>query len=227
MGGLIMPNALIIGASRGIGREFARQLLADGWQVAATARTDAALAQLRADGADAIKLDVTRPESLAALGWLQDGVKLDLAVYVAGVCGPQQDAANPPTASDFDAVMHANVLGAMQALPLVAPLVEAARGTFVFISSGMGSIGDAESDASWTYRVSKAALNMAVRSAAFCYPYAKLVAISPGWVRTDMGGAGAPLSVEQSVAGMRSVIAGLQPNDSGSFRNYDGSHLPW
>src|SRR6478735_5840339 len=123
-----MPTALILGASRGIGREFVRQLLAAGWKVYATARDDAALAALKNDGADAIRLDVEQRESLAGLGWQLDDVKLDLAVYVAGVFGPGTRAVVSPTAQDFDRVMHTNVLGAMLAIPLIAPLVQAANG---------------------------------------------------------------------------------------------------
>ncbi len=222
-----MKQALIIGASRGIGREYVRQLLAQGWRVYATARDDAALADLRSAGAAAIKVDVARPESLAALGWELDGVQLDLAVYVAGVIGPLTGAATPPTAAEFDKVMHTNVLGAMQVLPLVAPMVEAARGKFVFISSGMASMGEVESSYAWTYRVSKAALNMAVRAAAYDYPNAVLAALSPGWVRTDMGGTDATLSVEESVAAMLAAIARLEPEDSGRFFRHTGDPLSW
>ena len=223
-----MPAALIMGASRGIGRELVRQLLAAGWQVYATARADAALAELQAAGALPLQLDVTRPESLAGLGWQLDGARLDLAVYVAGVYGPShQTATAPPTQADFDAVMHANVLGAMQALPLVAPMVEEAAGRFVVISSGMGSIGEAESSHGWIYRVSKAALNMALRSAAFDYPKATLLAMSPGWVRTDMGGEDAALSVEDSVAGMLKVVLARGVEDSGSFWDHAGRQVRW
>nr|WP_217346413.1 SDR family oxidoreductase [Noviherbaspirillum sp. L7-7A]MBV0880831.1 SDR family oxidoreductase [Noviherbaspirillum sp. L7-7A] len=223
-----MPAALVMGASRGIGRELARQLLAAGWQVHATARTDAGLAELRAAGAVPLQLDVTRPESLAGLGWQLDGARLDLAVYVAGIYGPSRQAATaPPTQADFDAVMHANVLGAMQALPLVAPMVEEAAGRFVVISSGMGSIGEAESSHGWIYRASKAALNMAVRSAAFDYPKATLLAMCPGWVRTDMGGENAALAVEDSVAGMLKVILARGVEDSGSFWNHAGRQVGW
>lgn len=223
-----MRTALVVGASRGIGREFVRRLLQDGWKVYATARDAAALDDLRAAGAEALKLDVAKPESLAGLGWLLDGVKLDLALYVAGVLGPDQGAHEPPTVADFDAVMHTNVLGAMQAIPLVTPLVEDAGGKFAFISSGLGSIAGATSSGrSWLYRASKAALNMVVKSAAADYPKATLIAISPGWVQTDMGGPHAAVSAERSVADMLRVLAERKRTDSGGFFNHSGENLPW
>jgi NAD(P)-dependent dehydrogenase (short-subunit alcohol dehydrogenase family) len=123
---------------------------------------------------------------------------------------------------DFDRVMRTNVWGAMQAIPQVAPLVAAAGGKFVFVSSRMGRIADVESSYSWVYRASKAALNMAVASAQPDYPQALMVAISPGWVQTDMGGAGAPLTVQESVASMRKSIAALSPADRGAFIDHDG-----
>jgi len=223
-----MPTALILGASRGIGREFVRQLVSANWRVIATARDDASLAELRTAGAEPFKLDVANPDSLAGLGWQLDGEKLDLAVYVAGVYGPEgQSAKAPPTAKDFDAVMHTNVLGAMQATPTIAPMVEAANGKFVFVSSGMGSIGETDSTYGWLYRTSKAALNMAVKSASLDYPSATFVAMCPGWVRTDMGGANASISVDESVSGMLNVIGGLKQEDSGTYRNYAGRTLAW
>ncbi|MGE5622100.1 MAG: SDR family oxidoreductase [Bacillota bacterium] len=222
-----MPTALIIGASRGIGHEFVRQLKAANWKVFATARSDDALAGLRALGAEALKLDVTQPESLAALGWQLDGEKLDLAVYVAGVFGARDGATVSPTAEEFDRVMHTNVLGAMQLIPVVAPMVEAAQGRFGFLSSGMGSIAEAESSYGWVYRVSKAALNMAVKSAAFDYPQATFVALDPGWVRTDMGGQNAPTTVEESVSGLLQVLAGLDKSESGAYRSRANRHLAW
>lgn len=222
-----MPTALVMGASRGIGREFVQQLRADGWKVWATARDDAGLAALRGDGIDAVKLDVASADSIATLAWQLDGVQFDLALYVAGVYGPSHGATVAPAADEFDRVMHTNVLGAMQVIPTVTPMVEAAGGKFVFISSGMGSIAGTSSSEGWIYRTSKAALNMAVKSAASDYPKAIFAAMCPGWVKTDMGGPNATLPVEQSVAGMRAVIAGLTAADSGSYRNHAGRHLAW
>ncbi len=222
-----MPTALVIGASRGIGREFVRQLLDARWKVFASARDAAALAELRGAGAEPIELDVTKPESLAALGWRLDGERLDLALYVAGIYGPPHQDSATTGGADFDRVMHTNVLGAIQAIPLVAPLVAAARGRFGFVSSGMGSIADTDASYGRLYRVSKAALNMAVRSAAPDYPDAIFVALCPGWVRTDLGGPQAPVAVEDSVRGMLEVLRGLTAADSGSFRHYSGRQMAW
>ncbi|MBS0307611.1 MAG: SDR family oxidoreductase, partial [Proteobacteria bacterium] len=199
----------------------------DGWKVWAAARDDAALSELRAAGAEALKLDVASAESIAALGWQLDGIKLDLAVYVAGVFGAKHGALEAPTAQAFDQVMHTNVLGAMQVIPTVAPLVESSKGRFVFISSGMGSIAETASSGGWVYRTSKAALNMVVKTAAADYPQAMFLALCPGWVQTDMGGPGANITPQQSVAGMRTVIAALQPADSGTYRGHDGRVIPW
>lgn len=222
-----MKNALVIGASRGIGRELVRQLLAAQWRVYATARTEEALADLRATGASPFKVDVSKPESLAGLGWELEGVRLDLALYVAGIAGPRSGASAPPAAHDFDSVMHTNVLGAMQCIPLLAPMVEAAQGRFIFISSELGSTAQVQTSYAWLYRTSKAALNMAVRAAAPDYPKAIFAAMSPGGVRTDMGGATAALSVEESVQSMLAAIARLRPGDGGRFFSHTGKPLPW
>ena len=217
-----MAAVLIIGASRGIGLEFVRQYREAGDRVIATARDDAGLERLKALGAQALRLDVADPASVSGLAWALDGEKIDLALYVAGVY-VQADARTPPTQEDFDRIMRTNVLGAMQAIPQVAPLVEAQpRGRFAFITSAMGRIEGVESSYAWVYRVSKAALNMAVATAQLDYPQATMVAISPGWVQTDMGGPDAALTPEISVTSMRKALDAVTPQDRGAFLDYDG-----
>jgi NAD(P)-dependent dehydrogenase (short-subunit alcohol dehydrogenase family) len=217
-------SILVLGASRGIGLEFVRQYRAVNDTVIATARDADGLERLQALGAKALKLDVTDPASISGLGWQLDGEKIDVALYVAGV-NSRGGATQPPSQGDFDRTMRTNVLGAMQAIPQVAPLVEAAGGKFVFISSRMGRIADADSSYSWVYRASKAALNMTVAAAQPDYPKAIFVAMNPGWVQTDMGGAGAPLQVQDSVSAMRETIAGITPADQGRFLNHDGQRF--
>ncbi len=222
-----MRTALIIGASRGIGHQFATQLAGSGWKIIATARTEQSMQDLRALGAQPVKLDVASTESISGLAWQLDGLKLDLAIYVAGIFGPHGHAKHAPTTKEFDRTMHTNVLGAMQVIPTVAPMVEAAKGKFIFISSGMGSITDASRSGGWVYRVSKAALNMAVKTAAVDYPNAALIAMCPGWVKTDLGGTDATLTAEESVSAMLRVIESLTLHDTGTFRNYAGARLSW
>jgi NAD(P)-dependent dehydrogenase (short-subunit alcohol dehydrogenase family) len=212
---------LVLGASRGIGLEFVRQYTQAGAQVTATARSDEGLQKIKALGAKALRLDVSDPQSVSGLAWMLDGEKFDIALYVAGVY-TQGGATTPPTQAEFDSTMHTNVLGAMQTIPQVAPLVEAAHGKFIFITSGMGSIGEVESSFGWTYRVSKAALNMAVIAAQSDYPKALMLPMCPGWVRTDMGGPGATISVDESVGAMRGTIAGLTAKNKGQYLHHDG-----
>ncbi|MFW5331026.1 SDR family oxidoreductase [Hydrogenophaga sp. ZJX-1] len=216
-----MSTVLIIGASRGIGLEFVRQYREAGERVIATARDDAGLERLRALGAEPLRLDVGQPTSVSALSWQLDGEKLDVALYVAGVID-RASATSPPTQPAFDRVMHTNVMGAMQVIPQVLPLVEEAGGVFGALSSAMSQIGSVPGSNSWLYRVSKAALNMAVSSARFDYPKARLVLLDPGWVQTDMGGGGAPLTAEASVRGLRAVLASVTPEDNGRLIHHDG-----
>ena len=217
-----MSTTLIIAASRGIGLELARQAIDAGERVIATARSETALAQLRELGAQALRLDVADVASVSGLAWQLDGEKIDTAWYVAGVMRNRANATQPPTREQFDSVMHTNVLGAMQVIPQVVPLVESACGRMAFISSAMGLIGEVGSSSAWLYRVSKAALNMTVKSAQASYPGATLVCLHPGWVQTDMGGSGAPVTAVQSAAGMRRVMAAVTPQDQGAFFSYDG-----
>ncbi|MBA5685992.1 SDR family oxidoreductase [Rugamonas apoptosis] len=222
-----MPTALIIGASRGIGHELARQYLADGWRVIATARQPQDC-QLLADlGAETHTLDVNNVEACAALGWRLDGEQLEVAILNAGVYGPRHDGF--PLQSDFDSVMHTNVLAAMRLLPIVAPLVCAARGKLGVMSSHMGSLSERDNASGTLYRASKAALNSVLIDTALQYGAkgATCVALHPGWVRTDMGGSEADLDVATSAAGLRRTLAGLPHAEHAVYRNYDGTPIGW
>ena len=219
-------QALIIGASRGIGLEFVRQYRADGWQIWATARKEEDLAHLRELGATAIKLDVADAASSSGLAWQIDGCAFEVAVVNAGVNARSNGLATP-TAETFDHVMHTNVLGPMRVIPqLVDALAPNAR--LGVLSSRMGSIGARASNSDWLYRASKAAVNSVLKDASLALAgRAICVSFHPGWVRTDMGGGGADISVKTSVAGLRAVLAGLKPEHNGGYFNYDGQPIPW
>jgi len=222
-----MSTALIIGASRGIGHEMVRQYRADGWRVIATARKPDDCEELRRLGAEAHQLDVTNPEAIGGLGWKLDDEKIDHAWLVAGVYGPRHDGF--PTQQEFDAVMHTNVLAAMRLLPIVGPLVANARGKLAVISSRMGSIGERGNASGSLYRASKAALNSVLKDASLTFGPQGVTCLTfhPGWVQTDMGGAGAPLSVEESVRTLRATLAAADASKNGAFLNHDGMPIPW
>jgi NAD(P)-dependent dehydrogenase (short-subunit alcohol dehydrogenase family) len=177
--------------------------------------------------AHAYQLDVTSVESIAALGWNLDGELIDVAIVNAGVFGPRHDGA--PTEEEFDQVMHTNVLAAMRLLPVLAPMVAKAGGKLAVLSSIMGSNGARDNPNATLYRASKAALNSVLTDTALRYgpTGATCIAFHPGWVRTEMGGAGASLDVEESVEGMRATLAQLDSASNGEFLNYDGAPLPW
>jgi NAD(P)-dependent dehydrogenase (short-subunit alcohol dehydrogenase family) len=222
-----MSRVLIVGASRGLGREFVRQYLADGDAVTATARRPAEVAELEAAGATAFALDITDAASASGIAWRVDGAGFDTAIVVAGVYGPQQSGLETPTQADFDAVMHANVLGAMRVIPQLAEAL-APGAKLAVLSSRMGSIGERSSTMGWLYRASKAALNSVLKDASLQLgKRATCIAFHPGWVQTDMGGPQAELTPQKSVADMRRTLAGLTPADNGRFMNHDGSAIAW
>lgn len=218
-----MAVILVMGASRGLGLALSQAYVQQGHRVIATARDAAGLERLQALGAQVFQLDVADPASVSGLAWQLEGERIDLALYVAGLWD-DNSAPTPPTQEQFDRVMRSNVLGAMQVLPQVGPLVDEARGVMGFFSSEMSLISAAEPDA-WLYRVSKAALNMAVAAAQPAWQHATLVTLDPGWTQTEMGGAGAPLSVDQSVQGLMATLAGVTRDDRGRLLRYNGQRM--
>ncbi|MBB5280085.1 SDR family oxidoreductase [Pacificimonas flava] len=224
-----MPKCLIVGASRGIGREFVAQYLADGWEVHATARKESDCAELRDSGASAYLADVADEDALSRLAGDLPG-DFDLIVHNAGV-GTQEregpiDDVDP---ADWERVMRINALGPILSARRLKGKLKAPGGTFAVLSSLMGSIGDNGFGGYWTYRMSKAAANMAVKNMAIAFleDGIGVVALHPGHVQTDMGGSGAPVKPADSVSGMRSVIRDVRPGQDALFRDYQGKSLSW
>ena len=219
-----MPKVLITGANRGLGLEFAKQYQSDGWDVVATARESSD--ELDALGVRVEGLDMRDLDAVAGFGNRLDG--LDLLIANAGTYGPKE-ADNAEDAEAWLETFRVNTVAPYLLARSVLPLVEASRGKLVAISTRMGSIDDNSSGGFLAYRSSKTALNMAWRNLALDVKRRGVIAVMfhPGWVKTRMGGAGAPLQPEESISGMRRVIDELQPSDSGEFFGHDGDPIPW
>ncbi|MEO8938790.1 MAG: SDR family oxidoreductase [Burkholderiaceae bacterium] len=221
------PTVLVIGASRGIGHELARQYRDAGATVHATVRKDADATALNAIGCTVHHLDVIVADDWHAFGKAIAAIGFDIAIHNAGVSGPRGDG--PPTRDEFDDTMRANVWAAMQMSPRVGPRVAAVHGKLVVVSSRLGSISMRDNGKYTAYRASKAAVNSVMKDAALTYgpQGVTCIALHPGWVRTDMGGGGADLDVADSAKGIRKTIEGLSRDDNGCFFNYDGGTMRW
>lgn len=223
-----MPTALILGASRGIGRELAQQYLAQGWQVYASARHENDLANLRELGCHALQLDVNKLNDCAGLAWQLDDIQLDVAILNAGVFGTRTEGMQSPQQAEFDLVMQTNVLAAMRILPLLLPLTDAAHGKLAVISSKMGSISLRAGNHGWLYRASKAALNSVLKDVSMQAHGSICVSLHPGWVQTDMGGANADLSIDEGARRIIATLAQLSAADNGSYIDAStGERLSW
>jgi NAD(P)-dependent dehydrogenase (short-subunit alcohol dehydrogenase family) len=222
-----MPRALITGAGRGIGLELARQYAADGWDVIATVREPEKAAGLAALGVGVEALDMRDLAAVQAFPERLGGEPLDLFIANAGISKAKWIRSRED-AEAWQEVHLVNSVAPTLLAELLLPLVEAASGRMAAMSSRMGSIDDS-SGGYVAYRASKAALNAAWRALALGWRERQvtLVLLHPGWVQTDMGGPQAPLPVEESVAGMRRVIAGLPRRESGAFVDYRGAPVPW
>lgn len=223
-----MAACLVVGATRGIGAELARQYAADGRRVIGTFRQAADEPRLAGVCARALPADVLAPDWAPTLGRALEAEPLDLVIVNAGIAGPPTDDLAAPDPAQFDAVMRTNVLASMQLIPVVAPALPAGA-KLVVLSSRMGSIGNAGDPSWWLYRASKAALNSVLKSASLALGGRGVVcmALHPGWVQTDMGGPGASLTVPESVTAMRRVIAAANRSHNGRFLNYNGEQLEW
>ena len=228
---------VVTGANRGIGLELVRQLLTRGDRVIAGcrkpghARKLTELAGAHPGHLHVLPLDLDKEKSIAGFAReaAMSGESIDVLVNAAGVLVNGERFGELDSKS-FDETFHTNVVGPLlltQALtPLLAP---AANARVINLSSELGSLADTVHFHSPSYAVSKAALNMVTRLlAAELHGHGiAVVSLHPGWVRTDMGGAAAPLSAAQSVTGMLRVIDALQMPASGRFLDHRGETIAW
>jgi NAD(P)-dependent dehydrogenase (short-subunit alcohol dehydrogenase family) len=220
---------LVTGANRGIGLAFARHLSKRGDRVIATARRPEKARELAKLPARLEELDVGDEKSIASLARRIEGEALDVLINNAGI-GEAGPGFGQLSMKDLEEAFRVNAVGPVAVTQALLPNLRAGkRRTVVNLSSGLGSISENESGGWIAYRASKAALNQLTRTiAAELKPEGFLcIAISPGWVRTDMGGRGASLSPEESVAAMLEVIDRLKPSDSGRFLDHGGRKILW
>ncbi len=221
-------TVLITGANRGIGLELARQYAADSWQVIGTARKPEEADALRESGAKVMQLDVTDQASVEQLAADLGDRPIDVLINNAGIL-PRMRALADVDFDDYNRVLAVNTVGPVRVTQALIPNLQAGDGkTIVNVTSQLGSITNS-SGGFYGYRESKAALNMFTRSlAADLGPQGFVcIVIHPGWVRTDMGGANAPVLPKDSAAGIRRVVAGLSAEDNGTYWTFEGEPLPW
>ena len=148
----------------------------------------------------------------------------------AGVGGQKNGGFGKTDTAVWEETFRINVIAVMKMMEAFADAVAGSQHRIIAnMSSKMGSMGDNGSGGSYVYRSSKAALNAITVSAARDLESRGItvVALHPGWVRTDMGGHNALIDVQESVSGMRRVIDGLKPEQSGGFLDYKGEVVPW
>jgi NAD(P)-dependent dehydrogenase (short-subunit alcohol dehydrogenase family) len=230
-----MPTVLITGANRGIGFEFARQYLADGWQVYAACRDPTSASELRQLAEDSgerlriLAMDVTDARSVKAAAELA-GEPIDLLLNNAGVGGARNQTIGSIDYEAWAKVLDVNTMGPLRVSEaFIEHVARSERKLIVTLTSGMGSIADNTSGGSIAYRSSKAAVNMVMRSLAIDLGPRGItcVVVNPGWVRTDMGGPHAGLTPAESVMRLRRLIDTLGPAQSGKFFNHDGREYAW
>ncbi len=226
-----MPhNALIIGASRGLGLALVEEYLKRGWAVTGTVRGDqpTALHGLAHDRLTIERVDINDEAGVAALKQRLQGQTFDLLFVNAGVSNGQGERLVDTTTEAFVRVMVTNALSPMRVVNALEPLVPA-TGTIAVMSSGLGSVADNERGGWEVYRASKASLNTLMRSFAASRPDdpRTLLTLAPGWVRTEMGGPNALLSIEESIPKLVDTISSQQGKRGLQYLNYLGQTLRW
>ncbi len=227
-----MPTVFITGASRGIGLELTRQYAANGWAVIATCRNPIQPGDLATVPGDieVHGLDVTDHRQVDRLAAELKGRAIDILINTAGIYGPRGMSAEEMDFAQWEEVFRTNTLSPFKVATAFADHVAAGNERkLVTISSIMASISLNNGGGEYIYRSSKAAVNMAMHCLAMDWASRGLILAlyHPGWVQTDMGGAGADIDVSTSVKGLRKAIAELMPADNGGFFNYDGTPLAW
>jgi NAD(P)-dependent dehydrogenase (short-subunit alcohol dehydrogenase family) len=227
-------HVLITGVSRGIGLGLAEVFAQAGWTVHGVTRklsgNEALQALTERFGAQIqlIECDLDQPDAVQVIRQALGTQPLRVALFNAGVYGPSHQDPKQATSSEVGQLFYTNAIAPIALAQQLAEQIEAG-GAIAFISSQMASLGLNLSGHLPLYGASKAALNSLLLSWSSSFeqlPWS-LLALHPGWVRTDMGGEKASLSVEQSAAGLHQVIDSYLGRNERAFIDYQGQLLPW
>lgn len=222
-----MPTVLVSGANRGLGLEFVRQYANDGWRVHAASREPETADTIAGDVVGHL-LDVTNPKQISDLSRHLASEPLEVLINNAGIWIPEIESLESFNTSAWDRYMHANALGPLLLSQAFADLLSPQGAKLINISSRSASL-TLPTTLDLGTAPAKLALNAITKSLSVDWRSRKItvIAITPGWVRTDMGGEAANLSVEESVSGMKEIISKLTIEHSGRFYAYDGQEIPW
>lgn len=224
-------TVLVVGASRGLGLEFARQCLSRGARVLATARSAQGVEALSALGDESASVrvlmcDVGESTSVQALGAAIKGTTLTHVVHNAGIFGPRVPLAQVKPADMAD-VYRVNTIGALMVLQCVLPHMGKGA-VWAVVGSSLGCVSLNDTSGGYAYRASKAALHMVAKSVSVdLKEELAVIALQPGWVDTEMNGGKGMIGVEESVSGMLAAVDRLQPDDELQLVSWDGEVLPW
>ena len=232
-----MPTVLITGSNRGLGLEFAHQYGSAGWKVLACCRTSSP--ELEAiENVKIYRLDVTDHARIEALAAKLEGTSIDILINNAGVNGQasMKDRSRETQAfgnTDYESFMQTlrvNLFGPMKmAESFVEHVGASEQKRIANVTSFYGSIASNKTGAFYSYRASKSGLNAITKSMAIDLKNRGIltVALHPGWVATDLGGPNASIGPDESVSGMRKVLAALTESDSGKMIAYTGDVVPF
>lgn len=228
-GGVAMAagTVLIAGASRGLGLELARQLSRSGHHVISGNR---GTPDERLDGVEHVALDLASEASIARLAGQLEDRAIDILINNGAIAGDQGGLPGV-SREDFLEVIAVNTLGPLlMAKHFMPHLRRGRRRVIANISSRVGSVSEGIIDeGNYAYCVSKSGLNMASAKLAFHHGGEGfcVLALHPGWVRTEMGGPEATVDARVSAAGLIHLITTATARDNGTFRNYDGQTIGW
>ncbi|MCY1417884.1 3-oxoacyl-[acyl-carrier-protein] reductase FabG [compost metagenome] len=223
-------TALIIGASRGLGLGLVQRLHEDGWKVTATVRDPEKADALRALAGVQIKaLDMNNRQQLDQLCNQLHGQVFDVLFVNAGIKGPLEQNAEVAREQDVGELFMTNAIAPIRLAQRFAEQIRSSTGVIAFMSSILGSVTMPDAPELALYKASKAALNSMTNTfvTQLADPTVTVLAMHPGWVKTDMGGEGADLDIDTSTSGLVEQVKAYAGKGGLWFINYKGDSLIW